>query len=153
MNYKEYRDKRQEEFNALPIFYAFSDKQFAQAMHERGLKATDADKVYRLGMGGYYLRSDAEIIRAYFKAEEIQSLMKDPTWAQDAFYEEMCDHEYGINWQADWDVCSCFCNCSYAEWKTYVEYLHEGGYTEDVIEAYRLAKKQYAQAAVENDWF
>ena len=33
MTYKEYSDQRQQEFNALPIFYAFSNKQFEEAMN------------------------------------------------------------------------------------------------------------------------
>lgn len=32
MTYQEYTKKKQEEFNSLPIFYAFSDQQFIEAM-------------------------------------------------------------------------------------------------------------------------
>lgn len=154
MKYQEWRDSKQKEFNALPIFYAFSEKQFAEAMQERGLKPTDTDKVYRLGMGGYYLRSDAPIIRAYMEQpDKLSELMKDPEWAEDAFYEEMLNHEYAINWQADYDVCSCFCDCRYSDNSTYVDYLRAGGYSDEVIEAYRRAKKRHMQMALDNEWF
>lgn len=43
MNYKEYREKRQAEYNALPIFYAFGDEQFKEALRERGLTLDNLD--------------------------------------------------------------------------------------------------------------
>lgn len=36
MKYKEWKEKRQKAFNELPIFFAFSNKQFAQEMAARG---------------------------------------------------------------------------------------------------------------------
>src|SRR5574344_210153 len=108
MTYEEYKNKKQEEFNDLPIFYAFSNEQFEAAMNERGLTLKDTDKIFKLGdTGGFYLKKDAEIIRAYFsKQDELSELMKDKTFATEAFLYEMNNHEYAINWQGDYDVCS-----------------------------------------------
>ena len=46
MTYEEYKTKRQKEFNELPIFYAFSDKQFIEQMEKRGLTIADTVKIY-----------------------------------------------------------------------------------------------------------
>ena len=155
MTYEEYRNSRQQEFNSLPIFFAFGKEQFKQEMEKRGLTENDTDKIYRLSsLGGFYLKSDAPIIKAFMeKKDPLPDLMNDPAFAEDAFYYEMCNHEYGINWQGDWDVYSCFGNCKYAEDKSGVDYLRENGYSEDVIRSYIRARKRYYKAAEENDWF
>ena len=154
--YREYRERRQAEFNALPIFFAFGKEQFKKAMEERGLTENDTDKVYALsgGAGGLYLRKDAQIIRDYFsKPDELPELMKDLEFAEDAFYEEMCNHEYGINWQGDGEVCSCFGYVDYEEGENGTGYLRKMGFSGDVVGAYLRAKRRYYKAAEENEWF
>lgn len=154
MTYTEYKSARQGEFNALPIFWAFSNKQFEEAMQERGLTMQDTDKVFSIGAGGFALTSDKDVILAFLKKEDpLPKLMKDPAFAADAFFYEMCNHEYGINWQGDWDVCSCFGDCEYSEDKGGADYLTEMGYGNDTISAYFQAKKDYWKAAEENEWF
>lgn len=153
MTYTEYRDKAQQEFNALPIFWAFSDKQFAEAMNERGLSVTDTDKIYRLGRSGFYLKTDAPVIKAYFNREDpLPKLMQDHDFAVSAFKYEMDNHEYAINYQGDWDVCSCFTKGTpvYGEDKTYIEYLTEAGMA-DLIPAYREAKRAHFKDA--ESWY
>ena len=156
MNYQQYKKQSQKSFDELPIFFAFSNSQFKEEMEKRGLTEKDVDKVYRLGsgFGGYYLKSDAEIIRAFFnKEDDLPELMQDQDFAVSAFYYEMCNHEYGINYQGDWDVCSCFGNCKYDTYKSGAEYLKEIGYGDNVIRAYQIAKSKYNKAAMENEWF
>lgn len=156
MTYSEYRKKAQAEFDSLPIFFAFGKQQFKEEMEKRGLTENDVDKVYRLGsgFGGYYLKSDADIIRAYFeKEDELPKLMKNKKFAVSAFFSEMCNHEYGINYQGDWDVCSCFGRCEHDYGKSGEDYLKEIGYGDSVIDAYRIARNKYNKAAMENDWF
>ncbi len=153
MTYQEYTKKKQEEFDSLPIFYAFSDKQFIEAMQERGLTENDTDKIYRLGRtGGFYLKSDSPIIKAYFeKEDELPELMKDHDFAVSAFRYEMDNHEYAINYyQGDWEVCGCFVKTKWGEDKTYVEYLSEAGHS-DWIPAYQEARRSHMKAA--EDWF
>lgn len=146
MNYEDWKDTKQKEFDALPIFFAFNYEQFKEAMEERGLTVNDTDKIYKLGMGGYYLRTDAQKIREFIlKPDELPELMKDHNFAVSAFLYEMQNHEYAINYyQGDWDVCCCFCKTEpeYGESKTYKDYLTEDGH-EEWIEAYRDAKEKY----------
>lgn len=152
MTYQEYKDAEQKKVNDLPIFFAFSDDQFRRAMEERGLTMDDTDKIYRLGdTGGFYLKTDSDKIKAYFnKEDKLPELMKDHDFAVSAFRYEMDNHEYAINWQGDWDVCSCFCRCKYGEEKTYRDYLTEAGMS-DLIPAYYEAKKQHMKSAEE--WY
>ena len=158
LTYADYRKAKQQEINDLPIFWAFSNEQFKKAMEERGLTENDTDKVYSLGQGGFYLRADAEKVRTFFmKPDELPELMEsDPAFAEEAFYYEMCNHEYCINtYQGAWDVCSCFSSkeLDFSEDKTFADYLREAGYSEKVIDIYRKARKKYFKAADENDWY
>lgn len=158
MTYNEYKAKRQKEFDELPIFFAFSNKQLEEALNARGLTIEDTDKIYKLGdTGGFYLKTDAAKVRAFMCNEEsptLEELMSDHDFAVSAFRYEMDNHEYGINLQGDWDVCNCFTKkeCDYGYDKTYVEYLTEAGH-EDWISAYREAKSSHLQAADEGEWW
>ena len=156
MTYVEWRDAKQKEYNALPIFYAFSNEQFREAMEERGLTENDTDKIYKLGStGGFYLKSDAPIIREYINKDDgLKDLMEGESgFAESAFYYEMQNHEYHINWQADWDVCSCFGDCEYGEDKSYAVYLVEMGYSDNVVKEYRKARSRFLNDADKNGWY
>ena len=67
-------------------------------------------------------------------------------FAYEAFEYEMYNHEYPINWQGDWDVCSCFGHCEYAEDKDGTDYLTDIGYSQKVINEYRRAAKKVYNA-------
>ena len=79
--------------------------------------------------------------------------MRDSAFAEEAFYYEMCNHEYGINSQGDWDVCSCFGDCQYSPEKGGKEYLLDMGYGDTAIGAYLRARRRYYRDAEENEWF
>lgn len=152
LTYQEWKKQRQEEFNALPIFFAFSDKQLAEALAERNVTVND---IYSMGAGGFYLKYDAQIIRDYYnRPDSLLELMKDPDFAESAFYYEMSNHEYHINWQGDWDVCNCFSRTeleyhdSYS-WKDYLKAMNH----EDWIEPFAKAKRRFYKDCEENDWF
>lgn len=154
MTYEQYREKRQNDFNALPIFYAFSNEQFEEGMKKLGLKPTDTDKVYKLGYGGFYRKEDSPLIKAWCDSDELPELMKEYSFCKSAVLYEMQNHEYGINWQADWDVMSCFGNVKYTdaadELETYWDSLH---WDDSQRRAYMDARREYFRLAEENDWF
>lgn len=54
----------------------------------------------------------------------------------------MYNHEYGINWQADYDTLSAFGNIQYHE-DDLSAYFEELNFTETQKRAYLDAKKQY----------
>lgn len=158
MTYKEYKDKEQKDFNALPIFWAFGKEQFRTALQERGLTEKDTDQVYSLGGGGYYLKRDAEVIAIYMlgaqeRNDRFRELMNDPKFAEDAFYYEMGNHEYHINWQGDWDVTNCFGSAEYEEGAGGLTYLKRMGYPIEVLQAYERARARFLRDAGENDWY
>lgn len=154
MTYQEYLKTKQGEVDALPMFFAFNNEQFEQELAKRGVTMETAGKIYRLPYGGFCLERDADVIRAYFNREDpLPKLMEDPDFAEDAFYYEMCNHEYGINWQGDWDVCRCFGDVDYDDTNDGLDYLNQMGYNEDVKKAYLRAERRYNQDALDNDWF
>lgn len=147
--YKEYKDRQQAEFNALPIFWAFSNDQMKEQLAKRGVSLEEAKHcVRRFGMGGFFLVKDAETVYNFVKggearAQELHNLLEnDSDFARDAFEYEMYNHEYPINWQGDWDVCSCFGDVEYGEGKSGSDYLRELGFTDKVIQIYREASRK-----------
>ena len=156
MTYKEYKDRRQSAFNSLPIFFAFTDEQFEREMKKRGLTAADTDQVYRCDQV-FYLKKDADVVRAWLSKDhdaELREMMKnDPAFAEDAFFFEMGNHEYFINYQAAWDVCSCFGDVEYGEEKRYRDYLAELGFSEETMQAYERAKTRLFNEWNEHDFF
>ena len=51
--YAELREKHQKEFDKFPMKFAFSDKQFKEAMESLGLTENDTDKIIGIGAGGF----------------------------------------------------------------------------------------------------
>ena len=149
MTYADYRARTAEIANTLPVFWAFSDKQFEEALAERGIAVEDAsDKLYRFSnvAGGFYLKSDADKVKAYYEnmqkaTDDLKNLMEtEDGFAYDAFVYEMYNHEYPINWEGDYDVCAIFGDCEYADAKDWSDYLTEMGYSDKV-------KKEFAKAS------
>lgn len=64
-------------------------------------------------------------------------------FVKSSFLYEMYNHEYGINWQADWDVLSCFGNPVYGEYKELNEYFDELNFSDVQRKAYIDARKEY----------
>ena len=61
--YMELKRRQQEEFNALPLGFAFSQKQFNEMMENWDLDpGKDTDKIYHVGAGGYIQKKDAELL-------------------------------------------------------------------------------------------
>lgn len=101
--YRELTERQQEEVNALPMKWAFSKKQFEQMMAEWGLTpGADNCKLLSIGMGGYILKSDRELIASTFKRhhEELAAaIAADETgegFVLDMFRYELANHEYCI---------------------------------------------------------
>lgn len=152
MNYKEYRDQRQSEFNSIPMFFAFSNEQFDMGMEKLGIK--NIKDVRSIGGGGYIHKDTIPMLIEFNKSDRIDELMKDPEFAEDAIYYEMGNHEYHINhYQGNWDVCSCFGDVEYNELDDPDEYFRQLGWEPQTIEAYERARKRFLKAADENDWY
>jgi hypothetical protein len=94
-SYEKIRTKQQEEINAFPFGWAFSQKQFEDMMVNKfGLKDDDYDKIYSIGHGGFIRKTDADAMDemlARHKAEREEGIAGDPTG--DGFIFEMFSYE------------------------------------------------------------
>ena len=146
MRYVDYRAEKQAEFDKLPIFFAFSNKQFEEQLEKRGIKVEEAhEHIYRLGdTGGFFLKKDAEQVKAVMcrndNAELRQMMEADLDFAREAFEYEMFNHEYAINWEGDYEVCGCFGHVEWEEWKDYKDYLKELGFSLAVMRVFMQAR-------------
>lgn len=99
--YQKLRDRQQQEFNALPLGFAFSDKQFHEVMREWGLDPEkDLDKICSIGYGGFVQKKDAELLHtttARHEEELSVAIAADPTgdgFIYQMFRYELDNHEY-----------------------------------------------------------
>lgn len=99
--YADLKRRQQEEFAAFPMQYAFSDRQFVEAMAALGLTPTDTDKVYKAPGGGIYRREDGPRLKEMmdrFDRELQSAIADDPTgdgFIYEMFLYELGNHEYG----------------------------------------------------------
>ena len=99
--YAELKRRQQEEYNAFPMQYAFSDRQFAEGMVALGLTPTDTDKVYKAPGGGFYRREDSQRLKDMFDRfdRELSEAIAADTTGEGFIYEmfltELNNHEFG----------------------------------------------------------
>lgn len=100
--YAELRQRQQEEFNALPLGFAFSQKQFNEMMEGWGLDPEkDLDNILRLPGGGYVQKKDASLLHQTTErhdAEMAAAIAEDATgegFIYQMFLYELDNHEYG----------------------------------------------------------
>lgn len=146
--YRKLKNEHQRRVNALPIKFAFSNEQFREAMAALGLSENDLDKIYTFrGTGGFYRRTDAQMIHETFKQNEREmkeaiAADKDGTgFIRDMFRYELANHEYCITFDLE-------------------PTLDALGLTADEVNAspallngLRLAKRDYLDEADRNGWY
>ncbi len=89
-----------------------------------------------------FVKHGAELLRGLDEAE--QRNKENAEYWKSAFLSEMYNHEYGINWQADYDAISCFGNCSSVEDYTDTKKLFSAaGFNEVQKAAYMAARREY----------
>lgn len=106
--YAEMKKAHQERINALPLMFAFSEKQFKEGMERWGLTENDTDKIYKLGStGGFYQRKDSTLIFSTFEqnenemSEAIQADQDGTGFIKDMFLYELANHEYCITYDLE----------------------------------------------------
>lgn len=100
--YMELKERQQQEVNALPLGFAFSEKQFNEMMVGWGLDPEkDLDKIVSIGYGGFIQKKDRSLMHETFdrhKREMKEAIAADPTgegFIFDMFLRELENHEYG----------------------------------------------------------
>lgn len=105
--YADLKQRQQQEFDAFPMQYAFSNRQFTEAMAALGLKPTDTDKIYKAPGGGIYRREDGPRLKAMmdrFDAELSVAIAADPTgdgFIYEMFLYELGNYEYDVTGDLD----------------------------------------------------
>ena len=96
------RKKQQEEFNKLPLGFAFSNEQFAEMMKGWGLDPDkDTDKIYRIPGGGFVQKKDHTLLHETMDRhqkeieEAIEADVDGTGFVYEMFLYEMDNHEYG----------------------------------------------------------
>lgn len=100
--YVEMKQRQQQEFNALPLGFAFNVKQFNEMMEQRGLDPEkDTEKIYRIPGGGYVQKKDHALLHETLDRHnaELQAAIAEDTTGDNFIYQmflsELADHEYG----------------------------------------------------------
>jgi len=148
-SYDDYRSKADYLVNlyALQVDYVSmfgifnTDEQIAE--HKRKTKGLIADPV------GHCYVKDEEFVKKHIELmEQLVTLKNEMEKSYDyiktAFKHEMYNHEYAINWQADWDVLSVFGKVTYKDTSNALEcYFNELNFTDDQRRAYKDARREY----------
>lgn len=159
MLYKEFKATKQKTIDSFLdkyAFFAFSNEQLHEGLEEFNDQIKQGDKILNMGSGFFLLKSkfDEFMKLSESKETELHELMtSNYEFAVSAFNQEMSNNEYFINGQADYDVISRFGSIEYSYEKTAKDYLLEAGFDETMLKAYKEARKQHAQEALENDWY
>lgn len=101
--YVEFKERRQKEINALPMQFAFNDKQFKDGMAKLGLSEDDTDKVCSIPGGGFMLKTDANLLKDLIirhEKELKEAFASDTTgtgFMYLAFKYELANYEYCIS--------------------------------------------------------
>ena len=137
--YSELRASIQKRIDALPIYFAFSDEQFKEAMNKLGLTENDTDSVCKVPYGGFCLKTDAEIIKRTFHetSEEMDNALKDDDFCADAIEWELENHEFCYNEDAPEEALEALGLCFDDE---------------RVRKLLKKAKKTYWQKCIEQGW-
>lgn len=110
--YADLKQRQQEEFDAFPMRYAFSNQQFADGMAALGLEPTDTGKIYKAPGGGFYRREDGQRLKEMterFDRELQEAIAADQTgdgFIYEMFLYELDNHEYGCTRDTEDTLCA-----------------------------------------------
>ncbi|MFR5990352.1 MAG: hypothetical protein ACLUGP_08190 [Faecalibacterium prausnitzii] len=111
--YAEMKKRHQEEVNALPMYWAFSDEQFDQQLKRLGLTRNDTGRLCKTFGGGFCLASDAQMIADTLRGhrrEMEEAISADETgdgFIKDMFLSELSNHEYTYTCEVEETVEAC----------------------------------------------
>ena len=116
--YDEMRNRHQQEVNAFPIGWAFSDQQFENMMRNFGLAPTDTDKIMSIGGGGCIRKTDEKAFLEMLDRHdrEMQAAMDADQDGSGFLYEmfksELANHEYGYTYDYSDALAACYLDLS-----------------------------------------
>ena len=111
--YEEMKKRHQEEVNALPMYWAFTEERFEEVLKELGLTKNDTDKLCNTFGGGFCLAKDAKMIAdtlVRHSKEKRSAIEADKTgdgFIKDMFLSELRNHEYTYTLETEETIESC----------------------------------------------
>ena len=103
--YKVLRDRQQEEFNSIPLGFAFGQKQFDELLARWEITADEAPlKIAAIGAGGYIRKKDIPLLKEMstrHREEMAAAIAGDKTgegFIRDMFFYYLNNHEYCITY-------------------------------------------------------
>lgn len=111
--YAEMKKRHQEEVNALPMYWAFTEERFDEILKELGLTKNDTDKLCCVPGGGFCLTNDAQMIADTLirHRKDLEAAIEDDAtgdgFIKDMFMYELLDHEYTYTCEVEETVESC----------------------------------------------
>ena len=113
--YTDLKHRQQEEFDAFPMQFAFSEEQFAEGMKKLGLAPAATDKIYKVPGGGFYRKEDSKRFAEMmdrFENELEAAIAADKTgdgFIYEMFLSELQNHEYGYTGDLDETLAALDC--------------------------------------------
>ena len=143
--YGQMKSRHQAETNAIPMAFAFGQKQFDEMMQKWGLDSEkDLDKIYAIGGGGFIQKKDSKIMHDTFERHEKErtGMKSDFAYLYDGFLYQIGNHEYLINPSGFSEVLESMdiTNVEYCQNKT-------------MQTAFKKALAKHRQLAEENGWY
>lgn len=151
---KDYQDKQAKEYyirnyygmrrDHISMFFCGPDEE-----REKLRKKTE-NMIFSPVFFAYYGKKDADFVNhgedLLFNLEKAEPSSDNASYWKSAFLSEMFNHEYGINWQGDFDVCSCFGNCSSVANIDDLNALFDACNFSDIQRAaYMAARREYSE--------
>lgn len=99
--YRYLKERQQQEMDAFPLGFAFSQSQFDEMMRKWGLSPDDTDKIYRVFSGCYVRKSDHKAFHEMLDRHEKErenAIAEDRTgngYIYQMFVYELNNHEFG----------------------------------------------------------
>lgn len=108
--YAQMKKRHQDEVNALPLMFAFSNDQFDDGCRKLGVTDPKSELYSLGGTGGFYRRSDDELVSGTFLRHKVEfaKAMKDSDFAIGAFSYEIANIEYDYSYNPEADMAACF---------------------------------------------
>lgn len=123
-SYAEMRQRHQEEFNALPVHYAFGQQQINEEMGKLGLcngkdgrpTKKDLEQIIPIGAGGFMRKEDYHLFteqNVRHCKEFNKAIVADETgegFCYEMFLTELNNHEYGYTGDIGPAIAACGCS-------------------------------------------
>lgn len=97
---------------------------------------------------GFFYTADKDFVLRHIDLwmqlqERVKEMKDSPEYWKEAFKREMYNHEYAINWQADYDTLSAFGNVRYREDGDLTQYFNDLDFNDIQRQAYIAARREY----------